>query len=182
MNATSPRSIPHSSGMVLILTMLILLVLSAIALAAVQSVTNHLARAGSYRVGSVAYGVTEAGSQATMSLAAINPGGFNEFVATQGFQVTMGDVSNFFFDTSAGGSFGREIGNVGGANWVSRLSNPISSHRAPGYAVGEYCFRKYFSTTDGTYGNNLVTSPDDVLRNTMKRFLSTIYVGPTGCE
>ncbi len=164
--------------MVLVLTLLVLLVLSAVALAAVQSVTNHLARAGSYRVGSVAYGVTEAGSEATMSLAAINPGAFNEFVASHGFQ----DVSNIFFDTNAGGSFGREIGNVGGANWVSRLSNPISSHRAPGYAVGEYCFRKYFSTTDGTYGNNQVTNPDDVLRNSQKRFMSTIFVGPTGCE
>lgn len=168
--------------MVLVLTMLVLLVLSAIALAAVQSVTNHLARAGSYRVGSIAFGVTEAGSEATMAIAAINPGAFNEFVATHGFRVRVGDVSQIFFDTSAGGSFGREIQNVGGANWVSRLSNPISSHRAPGYAVGEYCFRKYFTTTDGTYGNNEVVTPDDVLRNTQKRFLSTIYVGPTGCE
>ncbi len=176
------QRVAASRGMVLILTMLVLLVLGAIALAAVQSVTNHLARAGSYRVGTVAYGITEAGSEATMSLAAINPGAFNEFVATHNLQVTMGDVSDIFFDTNAGGSFGRELGNVGGANWVSRLSNPVSSHRAPGYAVGEYCFRKYFSTTDGTYGNNQIQSPDDVLRNTMKRFMSTIFVGPTGCE
>jgi len=168
--------------MVLILTMLVLLVLSAIALTAVQSVSNHIARAGSFRVGSVAYGVTEAGSQATMAIGAANPSAFNDFVATHNYRVTMGDVSRNFFDTAAGGSFGREVQNVGGANWVSRLSNPISSHRAPGYAVGEYCFRKYFATTDGTYGNQNVQNPDDVLRNTQKRFLTTIFVGPVGCE
>lgn len=169
-------------GLVLVLTLLVLLVLSAVALTAVQAVTNHLARAGSYRVSSIAFGITEAGSQATMAIAAVNPGAFNEFVAAHGYRVNMLEVSDAFFDMAEGGSFGREIDNVGGANWVSTLSLPISSHRAPGYSVGEYCFRKYFATTDGVYGNNDISTVDDVLRNTQKRFFSTIFVGPTACE
>jgi len=168
--------------MVLILALLVLLVISAVAFAAVQSVTNTMARAGSFRVGTVAYGITASGSEATMALAATNPAGFNDFVMANGNQIVMGDVSNIFFDNGLFGSFGREIGNVGGANWVTRLANPISSHRAPGYAIGEYCFRKYFATTDGTYGNLSVTTPGDVIRNTQKRFMTTIFVGPVGCE
>lgn len=168
-------------GMVMLLALLALLVLSSVALAGLQSVANHLARAGTYRVSAIAYGVTEAGSEATMALAAINPNGFNDFVAAHNYRITMGDVSPIFFDTGPGGSFGREVGIVGGANWISSLSLPISSHRAPGYAIGEYCFRKYYSTTDGTYGDQAVQSPDDLLRNPRKRFFSTIFVGPVEC-
>lgn len=171
-------------GMILILALMILLVLSALSFAAVQSVSNSMARAGSYRTGMIAYGITAAGSEATMALAATNPAAFNDFVAANGYQMVMEDVSGNFFDNNAWGSFGREIatGAVGGADWVTQLSNPISSHRAPGYAIGEYCFRKYFATTDGVYGNDVVTTRGDVIRNSQKQFMSTIYVGPVGCE
>lgn len=179
---SNARARPADRGMVLLLALMVLLVLSAISFAAVQSVTNTMARAGSYRVGMVAYGITAAGSEATMAIAAVNPAGFNDFIAANGFQLMMGDVSGTFFDTSKDGSFGKELGSVGGANWVTQMSNPISSHRAPGYAIGEHCFRKYFATTDGVYGNAAVVVPADVLRNTQKRFLSTIFVGPVGCE
>jgi len=168
--------------MILILALMILLVLSALSFAAVQSVSNTMARAGSYRTGMIAYGITAAGSEATMALAATNPSGFNDFVAAQGYQLAMGDVSNIFFDVNQDGSFGRELPTVGGANWVTQLSNPISSHRAPGYAIGEYCFRKYFATTNGVYGNDVVVTRGDVIRNSQKRFMTTIYVGPVGCE
>ncbi|NOZ02350.1 MAG: hypothetical protein GXP54_10735 [Deltaproteobacteria bacterium] len=180
-NNANPRA-SSDRGMVLILALMVLLVLSALSFAAVQSVTNAMSRAGSYRIGVVAYGLTAAGSEATMAMAALNPSGFNDFVAANGFQLSMGDVSNKFFDTAEDGSFGKELANVGGANWVSQLSNPISSHRAPGYAIGEYCFRKYFATTNGVYGDQVVATPGDVLRNAQKRFMTTLYVGPVGCE
>jgi hypothetical protein len=168
-------------GMVVILALFVILVLTSVSLAALQSVANNLARSSAYRVATVAQGVAMAGSEGTMSLAATNPSGFSAFVAAQRFRVTMLDVSPAFFDTSANGSFGVDLQNVGGVNWVSTLSFVGISHRLPGYAVGEFCFDKFLSTTDGTYGNPSVVNPDDVIRSSQKRVISVMHVGPVKC-
>jgi len=166
--------------MILILALMILLVLSALSFAAVQSVSNTMARAGSYRTGMIAYGITSAGSEATMSVAARDPSGFRDFIAAHGDQVAMGDVSNIFFDVNPDGSFGRELPNVGGVNWTTQFVEGNSTP-AYGFDIDTYCFAKFFATTHGVYGNDTVATRGDIIRNSNKRFLSSILVGPEIC-
>jgi hypothetical protein len=181
------RRTPHDRGTVLLLAMLVILVLAAVSMVAVQAAVNTMNRTGSFRVGMVAYDVTQAGSEATMALAASNPEAFNQFLEAKSFRVRMSDVSPTFFDltpadsTHSGGSFGREFGAVGGVDWETSLFNSGLSHRVPGFSSGEFCFRKYLATTDGYYGNQAVVNADDVLRNSQKRFMASIFVGPVEC-
>jgi hypothetical protein len=180
-------------GIVLILAMMVIVVLGAVALVSVQSTVGITSRSGSFRNSRVAHNVTAGGSEATMAMGAWNPKGFNDFVVSHGFKVSMADVSPAFFDMASMGSFGREVANVNTAGWGTRLSDPVSSHRAPGYEIGEYCFRKYFSRTDGYYMNeplppsgSLSAEEQDkvdlIERHSQKRFLTTMYVGPVDCH
>jgi len=178
---TGKGKYPLEAGMVVIVALLVILVLTSLSLTALQSVTNNLARASAYRIATVAEGVARAGSEGTMGLAATNPSGFSAFVSANNFRVTMLDISPAFFDTSASGSFGLDLQNLGGVNWATTLSFVGISHRLPGYAVGEFCFNKFLSVTDGVYGNQVVASPDDVLRNSQKRVISVMHVGPVKC-
>jgi hypothetical protein len=103
----------------------------------------------------------------------------------------MTDVSSAFFDlTPNTGSFGREIVNVGTVGWSSQLANPVSSHRAPGYEMGQYCFRKYLVTTSGLYRNDVVNAANpagaDALinleRNAARQAMTSMYLGPVPCQ
>jgi hypothetical protein len=165
---------------VLVLVMMLLLVLTGLSLVVVQSTVNSMSRGGSYRASAVAFQVAQAGSEATMAIAAKNPAEFLKFVAAHDHKVQMADVSGTFFDLSADGSFGREYANVGGANWVSTVRSAGQPNcNVPGYQ-SSYCFYKYYSVTDGWYGigDAAVDEPDEVLRNPQKRFMATILVGP----
>ena len=191
-------------GTVLFLTMMVLLVIASIAFVAVASTVNNVSRVGSFRNSMVAYNVTESGSVATMALGASNPAGFAGFIASHGNTIGKGDISAAFFDLGTSGSFGQEVTNVAIADWTTRLSSPITSHRAPGYDVGTYCFRKYYATTDGWYqasakcadltkarldallaagqADDAAEAQREMERCSQKRFVSSMYVGPVACE
>ena len=115
----------------------------------------------------------------------------------------MADISTLFFDLGRSGSFGLEAENMSPAQWTTALGNPVTSHRAPGYDVGTYCFHKYTATTNGFYQasdvacqnlaktttgwNNLsATERAEATRNmercAQKQFVASMYVGPTACE
>lgn len=167
-------------GTVLILSMMLLLVLTGLSFVVVQSTINSMNRCGSFRASSVAYQVAQAGSEATMALAARDPTEFVKFLKGHNNRLTMNDVSDVFFDISQGGSFGGEYEVVGGVNWISYLRpGGLPDCNVPGYQTS-YCFYKFYAITDGWYGigDEGVVNPDDVLRNPQKRFIATIHVGP----
>jgi len=166
---------------VLVLSLMVLLVLAAISIVAVQAVMNFMARSGSWRVSRVANGITTAGSEATMAAAAQSPAGFNQFLQTHSFRLNMGDVSPAFFDMTAGGSFGIEVANVNSAGWLSMLTIQTPPAVVPGFSVGEFCFRKYMSLTNGTFRND-TDATVSLDRNADKQYVATIIVGPVVCE
>lgn len=172
-------------GAVLFLALVVIVVLAAIALVSVQSTVGITSRSGSFRSSRIAHNVTASGSEATLAMGASNPRGFNDFVSSHGYVIRMNDVSQTFFDLGPMGSFGRESVNIAAVSWSTRLTDPVTSHRAPGYEIGEYCFRKYFATTDGYYGNEPPANPEEVYnveRMSQKRFMTTMYVGPVECQ
>jgi hypothetical protein len=174
--------------MALILAMLVVLVLSGISLVAVQATYTRLNLAGTARVTQVARQVSLSGAEGTMALAALNPSGFNQYVEANNSLVQMEAISGEFFDLSpdGSGSFGREIVSVETAFWQSRMVASLTSHRAPGFQLGEYCFRKHVSVTDGIYRND--ADPTDanaisqaIERNAQARALANLFVGPITC-
>ena len=178
----------RARGMALLIAMLVILVLSALSLVALQATSNRLNLAGTARVAVVARQVTASGVEGTMSFAAENPSGFTDFVMATNGQVPMAAVSPTFFDMNpdGSGSFGREVVSVETAFWTSRMISALTTHRAPGYQLGEYCFRKYVSMTDGVYRNdvdpaNPVDLRRNIERNAQARALANLFVGPIGC-
>lgn len=183
--ADSPR---RTRGMALIIALLVILVLSALSLVALQATSNRLNLAGTARIAVVARQVTASGTEGTMSFAAQNPSGFIDFVMATNGVVPMNTVSPIFFDMNpdGSGSFGREVVSVETAFWTSRMISALTTHRAPGYQLGEYCFRKYVSMTDGVYRNdvdpaNPVDLRRNIERNAQARALANLFVGPIGC-
>lgn len=178
----------RTRGMALIIALLVILVLSALSLIALQATSNRLNLAGTARIAVVARQVTASGVEGTMSFAAQNPSGFTDFVMATNGLVPMTAVSPVFFDMSpdGSGSFGREVVSVETAFWTSRMISALTTHRAPGYQLGEYCFRKYVSMTDGVYRNdvdpaNPVDLRRNIERNAQARALANLFVGPIGC-
>jgi len=175
-------------GYAMLLVLALMLALTAIGVVAIRTTANDIAFSGAQRVTSIAQNVTTSGVEATIVFGAINASAFIDYVNVNNGSVAMTDFSTSFFDAAAdgSGSFGRESGNVSNASWRSRLTNPQTSARAPGYQLGEHCFVKYTAFTDGLYGNTPnVADPQDVTRNAernaLARDLTTIYVGPVSC-
>lgn len=187
------RVLRNDSGLALIIVLLLLLVLSSIGLIAVQASSINISLEGSRRVSQIARNVAVSGGVGTMAFAAMNPSGFNQFVqvnrnAANLGVVSMGDISSSFFDmnTDGSGSFGREVVSINTAFWQSTMISQVTTHRAPGFEMGEYCFRKYGSVTDGVYRNDLnPADPNDLLlkieRNAQSRMMSSLFVGPIIC-
>ncbi|HNZ02809.1 MAG TPA: hypothetical protein PKK50_01580 [Myxococcota bacterium] len=178
----------EARGYVLLLVLLLMLGLTAIGAIAIRTTANDMAFAGAHKVSSMAKNVTSSGAEATMVFGAMNPRGFIDYVTVNNGTVAMADFTPVFFDTASDGtgSFGREVGNMNNVFWRSRMTNAQTSARAPGYQVGEHCFIRYTSYTDGVYGNQPnLADPQDVTRNAernaMARDLATLYVGPVAC-
>ena len=129
------------------------------------------------------------GAEATMAFAGMNPSGFTQFVAVRpNGEVKMGDLSGTFYDTATdgSGSFGRDGVSVNTAFWQSRMTAALTTHRAPGFQLGEYCFRRYISETDGVYRNDLPPGTANSLtltveRNSQARSMAAMFVGPVAC-
>jgi hypothetical protein len=171
---------PGDRGAVLVIALLLMLALTGIGLAAMTSAANDLDLTGSARVSAVARAIASAGAEGTMAFAGMNPSGFTQFLSAQGGVVQMGDLSAGFFDTSAtgNGSFGRE---AMAGQWTTRAESVLTTHRAPGFQLGEYCFRRYITSTDGTYRQEGVTEAMGRDRNALARAMTALFVGPVDC-
>ena len=182
------------SGAILFIVLLMLLALTGIGLVAMQSASNNLNLTGNSRVAQVARNIASSGAEGTMAFAGLNPSAFTQFVAAnldpvdgKGL-VAMGDLSNNFFDSSTdgSGSFGWDGVTVNTARWSSKMVTALTTPRAPGFQIGEYCFRRYTSETDGMYRNDLPTGTANaqsltVDRNAQARSMATMFVGPVAC-
>lgn len=175
-------------GFVLLLALLLMLALTGIALVALRATTSNITFAGAQRISAMAQSVTTSGVEGTLVFAAMNPAGYTDYITANNGVVSMTDFSASFFDTAVDGtgSFGREAVNVNSVFWQSRMVHAQASARAPGYQLGQHCFMKYTSFTDGAYQNQGNTlDPNDIKRNmernAMARDLTTLYVGPINC-
>ena len=179
-HSAAGRRGPDDRGAVMIIALLLMLALTGLGLGAMTGATNDMDLTGSSRVSAVARSIATSGAEGTMAFAGLNPSGFTQFVAARGGVVQMTDLSASFFDasTTGDGSFGREA--MAGA-WVTRTEAALTTHRAPGFQLGEYCFRRYITSTDGTYVQEGVTDSLGRDRNVQARAMTALFVGPVDC-
>jgi hypothetical protein len=168
-------------GSLLVAAMLIILVLAGLGLIGVRNVILEHKQVGNYRVGEQALKVTDSGMTSAVALAASKGDAFPAFVLANGNNVSMADTSKSYFDTANRGSFGRELVQGGGVNFVTTFSAPYDTNRVPGYPVSDqFIWKKYRMTTNGYFGDQLIHPGvvDDTLRNSARRYVSYCYVGP----
>lgn len=170
-------------GSVLYFAMMILLVLGAISVVAVHSVSNAIFRTGSYKVGKLASNLTEGGVEGSLAYAVFLGPQFNSIInpGTNTGSFTEDNIVPNFYDESTGGSFGKEIANISVVRFVSNVQLTAQTNRIPGFDIGEYCFNKYSMFTTGTYGMGNIVNPDDVLHNAQKVYMSVLYVEAPSC-
>lgn len=171
---------PGDRGAVMIIAMLLMLALTGLGLAAMTGATNDIDLTGSARISAVSRAVASAGAEGTMAFAGLNPTGFTQWVVAKNRIVNMGDLSADFFDdsTAGDGSFGHEA-MVG--SWTTRITSALTTHRAPGFQLGEYCFRRYITATEGTYEAPGVADPLRLERHAQARAMTALFVGPVDC-
>ncbi len=170
---------PNDRGSLLLTGLLVIIVLAGLALVAVRNVVLEFKLVGNYRSGEQALHVTQSGADSVMALAVAKGDAFPTYVLANQNKVSMTDAVDPFFDTKQDGSFGKEFINVGNVNFVSELSLPVDTNRVPGYPVSEnYIWKKYKVTTNGYYGDQVILTPDDVLRNSARQFVTYSFVGP----
>lgn len=178
----------NDRGVVLILAMLMVLVLAGLAMGAVAGVSGLMSRTGGSRVAAQAGNVTTSGTEGTMAFAAQNPSAYIQFVTAQGGRISMGDVAANYFDLAQDGtgSFGRDVTPLTLATWGARMTGALTTHRAPGFGLGEYCFRKYVARVDGAYRNDVDPANRQAFllnldRNAQAGALAELFVGPISC-
>jgi len=170
-------------GSVLLLSMLLILIMAAMALIAVQKVSWELAHVGTYRVAKQGYYVTEAGLTGPIAQAAYNQDAFASFLQGSEFIVRTDDISTDFYEFDTWGSFGPEFSADDSAWFVTYFSDAVDSNRAPGFSTGGFCYRKYTVTADGYLGTESVDTdnPDTLSHTAQARFVAQVYLGPLQC-
>jgi len=177
----------RQDGSILLVAILVMIVMIAMALIVVQNVTMDMAQSGTYRVSKQGFYLTEAGLTGPIAMAAKDQTGFNSFLENkeQPYQyvVFMNNISPNFYDFSTWGSFGPEFSNPNSASFRTHFTDPVDTHRVPGFSTGEFCFRKYNVIAEGLLANGEVDidDPDSVRHMAQATFMSSLYLGPFQC-
>ncbi len=177
----------RQEGSILLLSVLVMIVMIAMGLMAVQNVTMDMNSAGTYRVGKQGYYVTEAGLTGPIAMAAKDQNGFNSYLENKEdnqYVVFMNDINSNFYDFSTWGSFGPEFSQPNAASFRASFTDPVDTHRVPGFSTGEFCFRRYTVIAEGMLSADGLADPDDpdsVRHMAQARFMSNLYMGPFQC-
>ena len=180
----------HDRGVILIIALLLILALTGIGLVAAQTVSNDLNLTGNSRVSQVARNIASAGTEGTLTLAALGPRRFYDFVDNLqriARPLEMNDLATSFFDTAmdGSGSFGRDGVSMNTAFWTGTVQAPWSVLIARGYDVDTYYFQRYVFQLDGFYRNDLPASAPNartltIDRSSQARSMAVFSVGPVG--
>jgi hypothetical protein len=191
----------NNKGTILLLTMLVLVILAAVGLLAVHTVSLEIFRTGNFRIGKEAEQVAKSGLEGSIAYAALDPAGFMDFLkrpAPYTNRVTNKDVSTQFWktdpltgklDVTYDGTFGIDaasisIGSVDNVQFATQVLL-LPSVEVPGFSVGEegFKFNKYSFITSGMYGgapDQPVQNPEDVIRLGQRKEMAVILIGPVG--
>ena len=189
-------------GSMLVLTLLILLALTSVAMVAVHLTSTELSAAGNTRRGVTTFRVTESGAFSALAYAhSLGPEGFIQKVESapkddQGRAIFESEdlVSGIsYFDMSARGSFGYEgfllnanAGSQSPADFDVRVKytgmrQPILGYSASG--PGSRCRFKYRFEANGDVGDHdSHGEPGDAAYAVWQKITTEVYIGPLPCD
>lgn len=179
-----PAARRGEQGSILLVSLLVLLVLTGVALIVVQNVSMELANVGTFRVAKQGYYLTEAGLAGPLMLASQDQNLFLGGLEKNNFKVYMTDIDNNFFDFDTWGSFGPQFADPEAAAFVTYFHDPVDTKRVPGFSTVGFCYRKYTVTADGYLGKSAVKNTEtsaNIEHTALARFVSHVYMGPFQC-
>lgn len=172
-------------GMVLIMTMLMITVLTALASAAVVHTSSKLHEGSAYRLERAAYRIAEAGTMGAIALASQMPGGFETLASQAGGKLSMAHIGAGMLDLdpkSVDNSFGRELKALTGTGFSVEVSPPDIATAVAGYDASRFCFRSYRMRTTATIGVVDAKTPEEASSPSAEAALAAqLVVGPVPC-
>lgn len=168
-------------GMVLIMSMTMVTVLSGLGSAAVVRTSSDIKEAGAYRIERAVYRLSESGTMAAVALAGELQSNFEQYVSTRSNKLTISDTGSELLDLTEKGSYGRQIKNLGVANYNTEVKPPELSTAVPGYDASKYCFRTFQMITTAQFGDGTSTDQRDMALAGEAGLQAFITVGPTRC-
>lgn len=170
-------------GVVLVMTMLMITLLTLLGSAAVMQTSSDIKDSGAHRVERVVYRISEAATMGAVGLAGRMGAKFDDFSTSKNGKLSDDDFGGGLLNLSNVGqsSFGRELSNLGKANFTIKVSAPELSTAVAGYQSGKYCFHSYRMVTLGHVGD--ADSKDERERGTAGEsgLAAQVVVGPTLC-
>ena len=167
-------------GMVLIMTMLMTTVLALLGSAATMSTASQLRESSATRLEHTAVRVGEAGTMATIALAAQLQSQFEGYVAGRNYQLDLTDARNLY-NFKSQGSFGRELDTLAVPNFKVQVAQPKIAYGVPGYDAARYCFRSYGMKTTASVGDPKSKSAAVAAQSGQVGFQANVIVGPVPC-
>jgi hypothetical protein len=181
---TVPLPPEGQRGMILMMTLLMLTILAVLGSGAVMRTSLDLREGGAQRIETAAYQLSEAGTLASVGLAAQMQGGFADFAAGKaGSTLTINDMGAGMLQlTGTDGSFGQELASVGGVDFSAKVYPPDLSGAASGYDAGRYCFQTYRVVTTSQIGTVKATTLREVPLQGQTALAAQVTVGPILCN
>ena len=177
------------AGSILLVSLLVLLVLTGVALIVVQNVTMELANVGAFRVAKQGYYLTEAGLTGPLMMYSQSPKQFMDNLPQEkdsnpsedsAYTVFPSSINENFYDFDTWGSFGPQFASSDDATFVTYFVRSEKPARLmPGYSDA-YCVQ-YAVVSDGFLGKGVVNNPggaEAVAHSALARFVSHVCLGP----
>jgi hypothetical protein len=168
-------------GMVLVMTMLMMAILSALGNAASVRTSTDLRETGAYRIERAAYRVSETGTFASVAVAQKMQGFFGAYVTGRNNKLSQLDMGDQYLDHTVDGSFGAELDSVGAPTFSTEVGVPRIASGIPGFEAGKYCFQTYDLTTYSRIGVEDAAEVVDQMRSGEAGIGATVTVGPVPC-
>ena len=168
-------------GMVLIMSMTMVTVLSGMGSAAVLRTAADIRETGAYRIERAVFRLSESGTMAAVALAGEMQANFETYVATRQHKLTINDTGAELLDLTEKGSYGRQIKNLGVAQYNTEVKPPELSTAVPGYDAAKYCFRTFQMVTKAQFGDLASTNKREMALAGEAGLQAFITVGPTRC-
>ncbi len=173
-----------SKGLVLVMTLLMISVLTLLAGGAVMRTAMNLRDGGAQRVSQAAFRVSETGTYASVALAAQMQASFREYLSNRNPPgiLTLADMGDAVLDLStAGGSFGQELGDIGAPSFTSVVTTTDQSTAVPGFDAARYCFTTFRIETTAQVGVAAPANQQQAAVSGQTAIAAHVTVGPSLC-
>lgn len=193
------RMLAGECGSMLVVSLMILLALTSVAMVSIHMTNSEIGFAGNMRRGASAFRVTESGAFTALTHA-LNLGP-SAFVADVESKTEANGKASWkpstlvqgmpYFDMTATGSFGYEGQVLGARNqtapadfqiWIQKtgMRQPLVGYAGTG--PDSRCRFKYQFDAVGNVGDQLPDQPEDGAYSVWQQIRTVMYVGPLPCE